>query len=249
MKSTTIIGIVAIIAVAAIIIVGMLVFMPQLGQNNSKTIDVQGTSSITKPADKATLSIGVETTAATAKEAEANNTKISNELYDALKGLGLTEKDYKTQSFNVYPQQKWEDGQSTVIGYTAQHMISIDTEQLDKVSEILGAAVKAGANNIYGVNFDLTQDTRENARAEAYKKATEYARIKADSIAEGLGVKITGIERVSDSNYDYMPYRSTVGMAEFAQAKDSASGAPTPVQVESGEVTVTANIAVSYGFK
>ena len=242
MKNTNTIWVVLIIAVAAIVMTATVMWFSN--GPDMKTIDVTGTSSITKPADQAMLSIGVETQADTAEEAEAENTKISNELYDSLKELGLTEKDYKTQYFNVQPRKDWESG-GNITGYSVQHNIEIDTDNIEKVPEILDAAVQAGANNIYGVHFTLKEETREMARAEAYQKATTYARTKAESIAEGLGVEITKIVRVSDASYNYMPYRADIAIAEVSGA--SAKGESIPI--ESGEVEVTSTISVSYAFR
>jgi len=239
MKNTSAVLVAVIIAVSAIIITGTVMWFST--QGNEKTIDVTGTSSVTKPADRATLSIGVETQAETAEDAEKQNKAVSNRLYDSLKSLGLTEKDYKTESFNVRPNRDREQG-GKITGYSVQHTIMIDTDSIEKVGEILDASVKAGANNIYGISFGLKEETREMARAEAYKKATKYAKAKADSIAGGLGVKITRIVRVSDASYDFIPYRAAVAMEDVA-AKGSS------IHVEPGEVTVTSSISVSYAFR
>ncbi len=239
MKNTTMI-LVAVIIVLAIVTAGLTIF--SLTEKSDRAIDVTGTSSITRPADKATLSIGVETQAEDAQEAEAENTEITNQLYSALEDLGLTSKDYKTESFNIYPNRDYRGSSGEITGYTVRHSISIDTDKIEKVPDILDAAVGAGANNIYGINFGLKEETREMARAEAYKKATTFAKAKADSIAEGLGVRITGITRVRDTSYDFIPYRAEVAMADVAE-----KGAL--IQVEPGEVTVTARISVSYAFR
>lgn len=240
MKNSTIFGIIAILVVAGLVIAGLL----QLAgiNKNEKTIDVTGTAVVTKPSDKAILSVGVETQSTTAKKAEEDNKAISNKMYDALKKLGLTEADYKTTSYNVYPNRDWNKG-NNITGYTVSHMIEIDTEKIGLVASILDEVVKAGANNVYGVQFTLKEQTMELARAEASSKATEYARIKAESIASGLGVKITKIVRVSDSTINYMPSAMAGASRDLVLEKGES------LQVEPGDVTVTATISVGYGFK
>ena len=240
MKKSTIIGSVVIIIVLGLVIIGVF-RLSGLIEKNEKTIDVTGTATITKPTDRAILSIGVETQAENAENAEDENTVISNNIYQSLEYLGLTSKDYKTQSFNIYPNRDWNDG-GDITGYTVTHMISIDTDKIDKIAEILDNVVKAGANNIYGIDFTLKDETNELARAEAYEKATEYARTKAESIANGLNVEITDIIKVSDTSYDIIPYRTAVAVDQVLESGSN-------IQVEPGDVSVTSSISVSYGFR
>ncbi|MBU2634517.1 MAG: SIMPL domain-containing protein [Nanoarchaeota archaeon] len=240
MKKSTLSGIVLIIIVLAIAIIGV----TRLGgfvKNEQKTIDVTGSSTISKLPDKAILSIGVETQGENANSAENENTVITNNIYDSLESLGLTSEDYKTQSFNIYPNKDWENN-GEILSYTVNHMILIDTDKIDLIPEILDLVVDAGANNIYGIDFTLKEETKELAKAEAYEKATEYARIKAESIAKGLGVEINDIVSVSDTSYDFGPFRTTIAVAEIA---DQGSN----IQLESGDVEVTSSVSVSYGFK
>jgi hypothetical protein len=121
-------------------------------------------------------------------------------------------------------------------------MILIDTEKIDLAGKILDGVVGAGANNIYGLQFTLTEETEKEARIEAYEKATSNARAKADGIAKGLNVRITGIKSISDSSVDFYPIYRDFAVAEASVGTDG-------VQVASGDVDVTARISVSYKFR
>lgn len=241
MKTNKLVSILLIILVVGLVIGGLLYLSISLIKGtNEKTIDVQGTYTVKKDPDKVWLSLGVETQDQTAQAAENTNKEISNNLYKSLEKLGLTSKDYKTESYYVNPITDWQEG-NKIKGYTATHMIRVDTDKINLASPILDAAVDAGANLIYGVYFDLSDNARETAKAETLKKATEVARQKADAIAEGLGAKITGIKSVSDSSVNYYPmvYR------EMAIADVSSKGAESII-TQPGNVEVTSTVSVTY---
>ena len=239
MKKFNLLNIIVIILVLGLVTLGVLRFSG-LVQNDEKTIDVSETATITKPADRVLINIGVETQGETATEAEDENTQITNSIYDALEELGLDEDGYSTEYFSVYPNKDWQNN-GEIIDYTVSHNIKIDTEDLNLVGEILDRSISAGANQIYGLQFTLKDETEKSAKEEAYKKASEGARIKAESIAQGLGVKITKIISITDSSVEYYPLMRSISYDEAASSNS--------IQIESGDVTVTARISVSYGFK
>ena len=231
-------GIIFIIIVLGIVTFGVIKFSG-IGGNNQKTIDVSESTTITKPADRVLINIGVEITANSAREAEERNTKVTNKIYESLKSLGLSEKEYSTESYNVYPNRDWENNE--IDGYIVSHNIKVDTEKIDLTGDILDKSIESGANQIYGLQFTLKDETEKLAREEAYKKASENARLKADAIADGLGVKITKIAKITDSTVDYYPMFKDVSYAEGASISS--------IDVNPGDVTVTASISVSYGFR
>ena len=106
----------------------------------------------------------------------------------------------------------------------------------------IDGVVNAGANNVYGLQFTLTEETEKKARVEAYEKATLNAGAKADGIANGLGVKITGVKSISDSSFDFYPVYRDFAVAEVGKGTDE-------IQVASGDVDVTASVTVSYKFR
>jgi|SRR3989344_2393343 len=240
MKQSNITGIIAIIVVLGIVTFGVLKFSG-LTNSNEKTIDVSETATITKPADRLILSVGVETQAESASEAEDKNKEISNAIYSGLISLGLNEEEYSTESYNVYPNKNWENG-GEITNYNVIHTIKIDTEKLELAGEILDTAVENGANNIYGLQFTLKEETEKSAKEESYRKASENARIKAESIAQGLNVKITKIVKITDTSINYIPYLKEVAYADVAAG---SSG----INIQPGDVTVTASVSIIYGFR
>ncbi len=241
--SSTLLKITGIIAAVILIsLISILVYFKSYGEEE-KVIEVQGSYQITKESDTVWMSLGIETNTKTAKEAEAKNKEISNRFYKELEGLGLTQEEYKTESYNIYPNKNWEDSSGEIESYTVTHVIKVQTPKIDLAGSILDSAVQAGINSINGVYFDLSENAKEEARAEALKQATESARKKAESIAEGLGTEIKGIKRVSDSSFNYYPLYRDVTTAEVAE-KGGLN-----VVTEPGSVDITATVSVLYEIK
>ena len=140
-------GIIFIIIVLGIVILGVIKFSGLSG--DSKTIDVSESTTITKSVDRVLINVGVEITANSASEAEERNTKLTNKIYESLKNLGLSEKEYSTESYNVYPNRDWENNK--IDGYIVSHNIKIDTEKIDLAGDILDKTIESGANQIYGL--------------------------------------------------------------------------------------------------
>lgn len=65
------------------------------------TVSGQGTVKV-KP-DVAYVTLGVQTDSKDAKEAQAQNTKLMNDVIEAVKALGIAEKDIQTSGYYMYP--------------------------------------------------------------------------------------------------------------------------------------------------
>jgi uncharacterized protein len=119
--------------------------------------------------------------------------------------------------------------------YVVANMVEVTIRNLDKLGEVLGSVTAAGANNVWGISFDI-EDKRlliEQARARAFERA------KADAarVAELSGVKLGRIIEVSDAASG-AGGRPEFGGALRAQAMD--------VPVERGELTLSHQVTLRY---
>src|SRR5215831_11593981 len=104
------IGIVAALLVLAILagIVGMLYARPATAQGSvgvpgMRQVSVVGHGEVKGAPDTATVQIGVETEAATAKDALAQNSAQAQAVQDKLRALGVDAKDIQTSNFTINP--------------------------------------------------------------------------------------------------------------------------------------------------
>lgn len=210
-------------------------------------LTVRGVAVLHVPADQMQLSMGVVTAAVTVEAALDSNTKKMNEVAKALAALGLTKEEYRTGQFQVQPQweprprQPVQNWQPRIIGYTVTNSLNITTQKLALAGGIIEAGVKAGANDIGSISFELA-DPR-TSRAEAIKAATANARADALSFSEAASVRLV---RVLVAQLDEAATRPMIvrmdsfGEASFARAAEFAP------EITPGEIAVRASVTLSY---
>jgi uncharacterized protein YggE len=203
-------------------------------------ISVTGEATISAAPDLAQIDGGVTSEAKTAREAaEANNAAMGKVLL-ALKGVGIEEKDFQTSRLSLQPESapnRSGGGAPTIVGYRASNRVTVRLRDVSKLAGVIDAMVGAGANDIGGISFKvsnaskLLDDAREQALADARRKAEIYARAAGVS----LGAPLSIAEETNAAPVSYR--RMAVGMAV----------APTPVAP--GEETLQVMVSVSWAIK
>ncbi|VIO67411.1 SIMPL domain-containing protein [Bradyrhizobium ivorense] len=214
---------------------------PASAQVPPPAISVAGEATVSVAPDQAMIDGGVTSDAKTAREAaEANNAAMAKVLA-ALKGAGLDDKDYQTSRLSLQPKyapDRAGGAPATVSGYRASNRVIIKIRDVSKVAGVIDALVGAGANEIGGINFVVSQASK--VLDEAREKAVADARRKADIYAKAAGVTLGDPISISEEGSAPVPmYRSKVA------APMAASGAP----VAQGEETLSVTVSVSWAIK
>jgi uncharacterized protein len=164
---------------------------------NMRSMNVSGTGRVTLVPDKATINIGVRTEADEVKDALNGNTAQANAISRVLQDLGIAEEDIQTSNFNIYPSERYNPMTGQVEGkyFVVENTVNVTVRDLSSLGDVLSSVVDAGANNIYGINFDI--EDRDEAVAEARKLAIEDAKAKAEAIAAEAGVSLGDLINVS----------------------------------------------------
>ena len=208
-------------------------------------LTVTGEAALEKPADQLHISLAVVSNNPEAAKAVSENSRKMNRVIDALKRLGLTEKEYETGHFSITPRYQprprnsGNDWKPQIIGYTVENSLNIKTTQLSLIGDIIEDGVDAGANSVSSISFDLAD--RRKHRAEAIREATMNARADAEALAQAAGVKLV---RVLSVNLDGARSPSPMPMEKVFMARGAADSAPPPIQP--GDVTVRANVTLVY---
>jgi uncharacterized protein YggE len=95
------------------------------------------------------------------------------------------------------------------LGYECQASFAVESGDLDNVQQPLVDIVEAGANEIEGVDFDVT--SKADLRAEARRQAVAAARNKAALYAEVAGARfghVVHIDDVDPENVGFERYRA-----------------------------------------
>jgi uncharacterized protein len=207
-----------------------------------RSISVTGQGEVKAAPDRVLLSFAVETTAAKATEAAAENAKRSAAVAAAVKHL-LDPKDVVTTTRYMldprYEAQK-PGGQREprIIGYVARNEVQVESRKIDAVGALIDAAIDTGANRISGLQFELSH--RDEALQEAIEKAAADARMQAAAVAKGIGVRLKGVLSATTSS---QPIPMPRHFGAFGMA---AAEARVPTSIEPGQVSVNATLQVTY---
>ena len=189
--------------------------------------------------DMASISLGVMTEGKTAAEALAANATRMTAVMASLKKAGIAEKDIQTSGLTLNPQYRYVENQPPVLtGYQVTNQVTVTVRDLRRLGAAVDATVNAGANQVNGINFGLSDPTAaENAAREAAVKALTA---KADLYARATGYRISRLVTLSEGGgYTPQPPMPMLAMAGRAQFKDS-----TPVA--GGELNVRIDITGLY---
>jgi len=131
-------------------------------------IAVTGRGEVKVSPDRATIQVSVQTRATTAAAAAAENATKQQSVLAALRALGLGSDQLSTINYNVYPEQRYEQGKEpVVVAYNVTNTILVDVRKLTQVGPVIDAALSHGANMITSLQFyaSNTETARRSAIA------------------------------------------------------------------------------------
>lgn len=209
---------------------------------NMYTISVQGQGKVQAMPDIASLSFGVQTgRQPTADAAMKILTQKMTKIIDAVKAAGVEEKDLNTQYLSLNPSYDWQDGRQVDRGFEANQSLVVKVRDLAKITEVLDAAVKAGANQAGSVSFTI--DDPELLQAQAREEAIADAKQKAEKLAADLGVSLGDLQGFWEDQGSYPMYMERAVMMD---SSGKGGGAPMAPPIPAGEQEVNVNVNLTY---
>lgn len=193
--------------------------------------------------DKATIQIGVQTRAATAAAAAAQNSEKQRAVIEAIKGKGIPAQQIATSNFNVIPETRYDrEGQAAprTTSYLVMNTITVEARRIDLVGPVIDAALGAGANQINSLNFGITN--ADSARRAALAIAVARSRADAETMAQAAGGSLGSLIEMSA-----MEAFSPGPPQPFAMRAAEMS-ADARVPVEPGQESVTASVTARWHF-
>jgi uncharacterized protein YggE len=202
-------------------------------------ISVTGEAHVSAAPDLAQIDVGVTSEARTAREASDANNAAMGKVLSALKGAGIEEKDFQTsrlslQAENAIPKA---GAAPTIVGYRASNRITIRLRDVARVANLIDTVVAAGANEIGGISFMVSQASK--LLDEARGQAIADARRKAEIYAKAAGVTLGAPLNISEESSPQPPFRARVA------APMAVVGAP----IAQGEETLSVSVSVTWAIK
>lgn len=209
--------------------------MPALAPVPSLVTAGQGEAKVTP--DRASVMVNVQTRAATAAAAGAENASRTKAVLDAIGKLGLSRDQLSTEGYSVYPEMAYDrnGGSPRVAAYVVTNTVRAETKRPEQAGAIVDAALGAGANMINGLSFYAS--SIEEARRAAITSAVTSARADAEAMARAAGGSLGQLLELSTQGATVPPRP----MYELARAKTMQSAEPTPINPGQQTVTVYVN--------
>jgi Uncharacterized conserved protein len=123
---------------------------------------------------------------------------------------------------------------SEITGYTASNSLSVTLDADEDVGKVIDAAVAAGANNVSGAYFFVSEERQQAIRDSLIEKAISNARSRADKAADAVDMNITGVKSIN-LNDVYFP-------VFFKEVAQDAGGASTQILPGQQQVTMTVQV-------
>ncbi|MFB6184394.1 MAG: SIMPL domain-containing protein [Haloarculaceae archaeon] len=237
---TTLLGVAALVVTLAL---GGVVGATYVGDGTAaqsapqghRTITVDAAGQVQTSADQARVSVAVVSTAPTVTTARNRLNENVSRMRDALREMGIDDGQVRTEYFDISQDYRGPDTGPTT--YRATHSFQITLSNTSRAGEVIDATVSNGANRVDGVQFTLSQDKRQRLRQQALEDAMSNAKTEAETLAESGGLHVGGVATIDSSDTSYRP-------VQYESAALASGGGGT--SVESGPVTVTAAVTVSY---
>jgi hypothetical protein len=214
---------------------------PVLVTNTSKSseLSVVGEGKVDVVPDTAFVDVGVNiNNVQTVDEAQAGINKVNNKIIESLKALGIDKKNIKTSNYSIYPNYDYsKETTGEITGYNGNVTISIKTDDVTKVPQVIESATKAGANQVQGTRFEVGDPAKY--RSEARNKAIQNAQKEAKLLADSLGIKLGKVVNIVEST-------GTTTNGEPAFYAERAMGGGGGPSIEPGSQTITSVVSLYF---
>jgi uncharacterized protein YggE len=202
------------------------------------TLNLSASGETQAAPDMATITLGVQTDAATAAGALSANAAQMTKVVAALKKAGIAERDIQTSNLSVNPQYVYEQNQPPKLnGYQASNQVTIQVRDLARLGQTVDATVNAGATNVGGISFGLQNP--KAAEDAARLDAVKALQAKADLYARATGYHIVRLVTLGEGG----GYTPAPPVPMFAMAKRmEADSSP----VSAGELKVRVDVSATY---
>ncbi len=214
------------------------------GPQQQRGISVTGSGKVSGKPDVVKLLLGVQAQANTVQSARDRAAASLDAIVKTLKTNGVADKDLQTQQFNIQPQYDYNNGVQLLRGFQVTNVLSVTLRDINKTSQVVDDAVKAGGNETTIQSLAFTIDNPDDLKRQAREQAVANAKSKAETLAKAAGVSVGDAMNISENSYSPPIFDARAGVAAPAAGSVAPS---TPIQP--GELDVTVDVSVTWSIK
>ena len=186
-------------SLSMMIAVGLLAapMVPAAARAAERSITVTGEATPSVAPDDANIRLGVTSQGKNAREASEANARQMTSVLAAIKESGVADRDVQTSRLSLQPQyEQGKAGPARLLGFQVTNQVSIRIREIEKFPGILDRAIAAGANEMSGIEFVVSEQSK--LLDQARDDAVADARRKAELYAKAAGVKLGPVSSISE---------------------------------------------------
>lgn len=218
-----------------------------------RTISVSGSAERTITPDQITIFIRVVTKNADFDTAKSENLSIADNLIKIAAKYGASEKNVKSENFNVRPEyqrcsldsiSKKRCDPNEITSYHIERRYSVVLNDFALYDDFVISAMDAGLTHIDSIKFGNTKLNK--IKEELQVAAATNAKQKATAIVKPLGVKLGMPINIVTENYipnEPVLYHNNNNNKLFSRAMESAAEVNT---LSVGEMKVRSDIDITF---
>jgi hypothetical protein len=199
---------------------------------SATTLNISAAGEVKVPPDSATLTVGVETDAASAGAAARANAERMSELMATIRNMGIAERDVQTARLSLNPQYVYEANQPPrLTGYQASNQITVTLVELANLPRLVDAVAARGATNVGEISFTLANPVaaENSARLVAIKALQD----KAALYAQATGLRVNRLVNLAEG----------VELQSTAPMTMAAKRAPAQTPISPGRIVVRVEVS------
>jgi hypothetical protein len=166
--------------------------------DTTRSVQVSGTAVVNVMPDRVLIQLGVQSNATSIDAVQLINTAATKRVFAMLESMKIESKDISTDQYITEPVYENYDSLS-VKGYRISNSIAVTLRDVSKTSDVIAAALGAGANQVINVEFYTSElrKYRDQARDMAIKAAQE----KAQALAKGVGAEAGCVIHINENTW------------------------------------------------
>jgi len=223
----------ALVSVLAIAVAAFAPLPAGAAEKLDKLVTVTGEATVAATPDAAVIRIGVSSQGKTARAASDANAKDMTAVLAAIGESGVAAQDVQTSWLSLQPQyDPNKSGAARLTGFQVNNQVTVKIRDIGKLPAVLDRAIAAGANEMSGIEFVVSEQAKLLDKARAGAIADAYR--KAELFANAAGMKVGRVMAIAEEG-SAPPLRVLQPMR---------AGAAVPIAP--GEQSLRAVVTVSY---
>lgn len=206
-------------------------------------IVTSGEAVVSRAPDLAFVTVAVESRAKNPRDAQTQNAAAMTAVQQRIIAAGVTREAVRTLGYTIQQEFDFVNGRRVPREYVARNSVEVRLEAVERVGDVIDAAVQAGATAVNSIRFDLKD--RAGAERDALRLAVVDARGRADAAAAGAGRTVDRVIKIEDNRQP--PSMPRPMAMDLTRASAAVAAVETPV--EPGTIEIRARVTLTVTLK